>query len=348
MVEHLRQRADLIALLTACVALFLMTAAEALHRVRVRRVAGLAFGPSQKPALWARLAPALSVLASAAVTWGLVTLLLLPPKVHKTDEIPESEYKNLIIVYDASPSMSLVDAGPTQQQSRRQRVADLLRSFFSRTPIELYKVSVIAVFTGAKPVVVGTKDLEVVNNILGDLPLQYAFKPGPTDLFAGLTEAAKIAKTLRPRSATVLVISDGDTIPPTGMPKMPDSVAHVLVIGVGDTQAGRFIDGHQSRQDASTLRQLAVRMSGNYHNGNEKQITTALVKEATFFEGKNIIEKLSRREYALMTVAAGSAMLAALPVLLWYFGTSWRPGVPARRLLENQRKSLATAAPVGV
>jgi Ca-activated chloride channel family protein len=348
MVEHLRNRADLVAILVACAALFFMSAAEALHWPRVQRVAGLAFGPSRRPALWAMLTPFLRVIGVTAVSWGLVTLLLLPPKVHKIGEISESDYKNLLIVYDASPSMRLVDAGPTQQQSRRQRAADLLKSFFARTPIELYKISVIAVFTGAKPVVVGTSDMEVVQNILGDLPLQYAFKPGPTDLFSGLTEAAKIARPWRPRSTTVLVISDGDTIPATGTPKLPDSVAHVLVIGVGDTQAGRFIDGHQSRQDASTLRQLAARLGGNYHNGNEKQIGSALVKEATFFEGKSIVEKLTRREYAIMAVAAGSTILAALPILLWYFGTTWKPGTQVRRVHEKSANSLATAAPLGV
>src|SRR5438477_9357914 len=129
MVEHLRNRAELVAILVACAALFLMSAAEALHWPRVQRVAGLAFGPSRRPAFWARLAPFLRVFATTAVTWGLVTLLLLPPKVHKSGEIAESDYKNLLIVYDASPSMRLVDAGPTLQQSRRQRAADLLKSF---------------------------------------------------------------------------------------------------------------------------------------------------------------------------------------------------------------------------
>ncbi len=348
MVEQLRERADLVAILVACVTVFLMSAAEALHRPRVQRVAGLAFGPKRRPALWAMLTPFMRVIAATAVMWGLVTLLLLLPKVHKAGEIPDSEYKNLIIVYDASPSMNLVDAGPTQKQTRRQRTADLMRSFFARTPIELYKISVIAVFTGAKPVVVGTTDMEVVNNILGDLPLQYAFKPGPTDLFSGLQEAAKIAKPWRPRSTTVLVVSDGDTIPATGTPKFPESVAHVLVVGVGDTQAGRFIDGHQSRQDESTLRQLAVRLGGQYHNGNEKQIGSALVKEMTSFAGKSMVERLTRREYALMAIATGSAVLAALPILLWYFGTTWRPGVSVLKSSARRRNTLAAAPPVGV
>ena len=41
--------------------------------------------------------------------------------------------------------------------------------------------------------------------------------------------------------------------------------------------AGKFIAGHQSRQDASTLRQVAVRLSGTYHNGNEKHLPTVLL-----------------------------------------------------------------------
>ncbi len=348
MVEQLRERAEIVAILVACVVLFLMSAAEALHWPRVQRVAGLAFGPKRRPAFWVMLTPFMRVLGATAAVWGLVTLLLLPPKVHKTGEIPESEYKNLIIVYDASPSMNLVDAGPTQKQTRRQRTADLMRSFFARTPIELYKISVIAVFTGAKPVVVGTTDMEVVNNILGDLPLQYAFRPGPTDLFSGLQEAAKIAKQWRTRSTTVLVVSDGDTIPASGTPKFPESVAHVLVVGVGDTQAGRFIDGHQSRQDASTLRQLAVRLGGQYHNGNEKQIGSALVKEMTSFAGKSVVERLTRREYALMAIGTGSAVLAALPILLWYFGTTWRPGAPVLKTSAKRRNTLAAAPPIGV
>src|SRR5262249_55455583 len=138
-----------VAILASCAALLLATLGESLHARRVRRVARLAFGPSGRPALWARLVVVLRVLSFCGVTWGLVAWLMLKPKVHKINEIAESDFKNLLIVYDVSPSMRLVDAGPTQQQSRRQRAVDLLKSFFERTPIELYKVSVIAVFTGA-------------------------------------------------------------------------------------------------------------------------------------------------------------------------------------------------------
>ncbi len=71
------------------------------------------------------------------------------------------------------------------------------------------------------------------------------------------------------------MLSDGDTVPATGMPKMPASIADVLIVGVGDPRQGSFIDGRMSRQDASTLRQIAARLGGIYHDGNQKHISTA-------------------------------------------------------------------------
>ncbi|HEY1068394.1 MAG TPA: vWA domain-containing protein, partial [Pirellulales bacterium] len=237
----------MVALLAALGLATLAIAAESLHALRVRRVAHLAFGPRGKPALWALAAPLLRVVALAACGWGLTTLLYLPPKAHRSGEILERERKHLLLVLDVSPSMRLQDAGPTGKQSRTQRASDLLQSFFSRVSIDLYRTSVIAVFTEAKPVVVATSDMEVVKNILDDLPMQYAFKPGPTDLFSALEVAAETAHDWRPNSATLVIVSDGDTIPASGMPKLPASIAHTLVVGVGDVKAGKFIDGHQSR-----------------------------------------------------------------------------------------------------
>jgi len=318
----------MIAELVALAAVFLMIVAERLHASRVRRVAPLAFGPGRRPALWARLAPAGRIVAAAALAWGLATLFLLPAKVHKLEgSIAEGELRDLLLVLDVSPSMRLDDAGPNAKQTRRRRAADLLKSFFERVPMELYRTSVVAVYNGAKPVVIRTTDPEVVRNILDDLPMQYAFQAGPTDLFSGLEEAIKMARPWRPKATTLMIVSDGDTIPPTGMPQLPAAIAHVLVVGIGDPQTGRFIDGHLSRQDVSTLRQLAVRLGGTYHNGNEKHLSTDLVREVTLGGGLNAMERLTRREYALMACGVGAMLLSALPVLLHLGGTSWRPGV---------------------
>jgi Ca-activated chloride channel family protein len=315
----------------ALAALILTAAAEQLHARRTRRVAPLAFGPIRKPARWARFAPVLRVAAAAALAWGLTTLLFLPPKVHRAGVIPEGEYRDLLLVLDVSPSMRLDDAGPDGKQTRRKRASDLLKSFFERVPMELYRTTVIAVYNGAKPVVVRTTDPEVVRNILEDLPMQYAFQAGPTDLFSGITEAVKVARPWRPKGTTLVVVSDGDTIPATGMPKLPDSVAHVVVVGVGDPHTGKFIDGHLSRQDASSLRQLAARLNGTYHNGNEKHLSTALLRQVTLIGGKSTVERLTRREYALLACAIGASVVSLLPLLLHYLGTAWRPGVPVRR-----------------
>jgi Ca-activated chloride channel family protein len=176
--------------------------------------------------------------------------------------------------------------------------------------------------------------------------MEQAFKAGPTNLFAGLEEAVKTARTWRAGSTLLMVVSDGDTVPATGLPKLPDSIANVVVVGVGDLVAGRSIDGHQSRQDASTLRQLAVRLGGAYHNGNDRHLPTDLVKRVTAVPGKTAFERLTRREYALMAIAAGAAVLSLLPLLLHYAGTRYTPGVPAvpRRSRPSPRRQPVTAA----
>lgn len=311
--------------------ILLALAAEMLHARRCRRVAVLAFGPGSRPRPWVRLAPLLRIAAMGGLAWGLMTLLLLPPKAHKTAATSDGDFRHLLLVLDVSPSMRLEDAGPDGKESRRKRAADLLTSFFERVPISLYRVSVVATYTEAKPVVLDTSDLEVVRNILSDLPMQYAFRAGPTNLFAGLEEAAKIAHPWKPASTTLVIVSDGDTVPATGMPKLPASIKNVLVVGVGDAQSGKFIDGHQSRQDASTLRQVAVRLGGVYHNGNAKHLPTDLLRQITFTGGSGVFEKLTRREYALICCGLGAAVLALLPLALHYAGTRWRPGVAVSR-----------------
>jgi Ca-activated chloride channel homolog len=318
-------------LLAAAAALILAALAELLHARRTRAVARLSFGPGLRPAVWARTAPGLRALALTALAFGLATLLLLEPRKHSgaqgSAEPRPGEVRHVLLVLDVSPSMRLEDAGPTHAQSRMHRARDVLESFFRRVPLELYRISVIAVYNGAKPVVEDTSDVEVVRNILGDLPLHYAFPTGKTKLFEGLEEAARLAAPWRPRSTTLLVVSDGDTVPSKGMPRMPPSVRDVVVVGVGDPVTGRFIDGRQSRQDVSTLRQIAARLGGTFHNGNELHLASSLLGELTAGEGEGPLERLGRREYALIAAGAGAACLALLPLLLHVFGTAWRPGV---------------------
>ena len=45
------------------------------------------------------------------------------------------------------------DAGPNADQSRMKRASVVMESFLERVPIELYLLSVVACYNGAKPVV---------------------------------------------------------------------------------------------------------------------------------------------------------------------------------------------------
>jgi len=317
-----------VAATVAIAALLLALGGELLHRRRVRRLAHLLFGPDARPAGWVAVVPWLRALLHGGLAWGLVTLLMVEPRVHQSDEIPDEEWRHLLLVYDVSPSMHLRDAGPNGNQSRAERAKDLVDSLFARVPIGKFKITVIATYNGAKPVVEDTRDVELVRHVLSQVDMRYAFKTGSTKLFDGIAEAARIAKTWRVRSAMLVIVSDGDTVPASGMPELPPSIGGTLVVGVGDHVSGKFIAGHQSRQDASTLRQVAIRLGGEFHNGNKRQVPSDVLSAASADARKPLIERLTRREYALLAVVLASAALALLPLLLHYFGTRWRPGVP--------------------
>lgn len=321
----------MVAEMLAIIVLLTVLGAEAWHARRIRRVAMLAFGPAGVPRQWTLAAPLLRAIAAAALAWGLSTLMWLPPKVHHSAVVDKSKLRHLIILLDVSPSMRLQDAGPTKKQSRRARARDLIDSFLARSGAD-FKVSVIAFYTGAKPVVVDTVDGEVIRNILSDLPMQWAFNAGNTHLFEGIQEAAKIAHPWKPDDATLLIVTDGDTVPASGMPKLPASINHLLIVGVGDSSAGSFIDGRQSRQDIATLRQSAVRLGGDYHDGNEKQIPTDVVRFVSSSGRSKSFLTLTRREYALLACVLGAIVLAGLPWVLHAYGTGWRPGVRPTRI----------------
>lgn len=314
--------------LVAVFAFVVTLLAEAIHFRRVKRLAPLAFGATAAPQPWGTLAPVLRVLAVPAIAWGLASLLIVTPKSYRPEGVVQpGKEQHLLIVLDVSPSMRLEDAGPSGKQSRKDRGRDLMRSLFERLASEQYLVSAIAVYSGAKPVVVDSKDLNVIDGVLGDLPLFQAFEPGNTRLLEGLEEAATIAKPWNPRSTTIILLSDGDTVPSQGMPSMPASVGNVLVVGVGDPSQGSFIDGRQSKQDAFALRQIATRLRGTYHDGNKRHLPSELIAEIAMRGVSAQEEPWTRREYALAALFLGSLLIAVLPWILDRFGTNYRPGV---------------------
>ena len=315
---------ELICVFVALVAVL----AEVWHLKRVSRVKHLAFGPQGTAAAWTWCVPALRVAGLALACWGFLSLwLVVEARVHKSGVVSENEYQHLVLVVDVSPSMHLKDAGPEGDRTRRQRASDVLESLFNRVPMRQFKVSFVAVYTDAKPLLEDSKDLEVVRHIMEKMPMWHAFKSGKTDLMAGIRQAFKMAKPWNPKSTHVLVLTDGDTVPATGMPKLPASVEQLLVVGVGDPNSGTFIHDHQSRQDVNTLRQVANRLRGVFHNGNQKQLTAQLVSRFVQDQEQRKAANWTRREWALLACVLGSSILAIVPVLLHYFGTSFVGGV---------------------
>jgi Ca-activated chloride channel family protein len=316
-----------VAELVAVAVLVVAAAAEALHFRRVVRAAPLAFGPNRGMLAVAAVAALLRPAALGAVAWGLTTLLILPPKSYRTGEVKQNEYRHLVLALDVSPSMQIEDAGPTGKQKRADRAADIIHSFFERVQAEKYKTTVVALYTDAKPVVLDTADREVVRNILTELPMRHAFKPGETNMFSGLEEAAKIARPWPPGSAVLMLVTDGDTIPATGMPKMPASIgANVVIVGVGSPNNPKPIGPHMSRQDVSTLRQTAVRLNGTYHDGNDKMLSTELISRVDERAAPPEKEEWDDRRKALWCVGVGTPVLALLPAVLTLVGTGWSPG----------------------
>ena len=311
----------MIALLIALAVTILALGAEVLHWLRVRKVKHLAFGPSGKADLLTMLVSPLRVICLGALAWSFVTLLLLPPKAHRNKTIEEVEPKerhHLLLVLDVSPSMKLADAGDERNGiTRTQRASAVIQSLLKRTTDNKLHITLVAVYNGAKPVVQESRDLEVILNFLDDMPLYQVFPTGKTRLFDGIEEAARIAKPWPADSTTLLLVSDGDTIPATGMPKIPDSIGGILVVGVGDPTKGSFIDGRNSRQDTGALRQISSRLGGEYHDGNLKHVPTEMLARLGSLELEKQGFQLTLREYALLTCAVSALLMALIPFALF-------------------------------
>ncbi len=306
------------AALAACI---LAGGAEWRHARRCRRVGRLAFGPTGRPRRWTALAPLLRVAMLTALAWALTTLLLLTPKEFQKPDLPPEQFRRLLVVWDVSPSMKLQDAGPEHALKRSQRAGEALRSIFQRISTDQVLISLVAVYSSAKEVVIDTRDMEVVGNILDDLPMEYAFEYGKTQLTAGVNKAAELAQTWPAHSATVIIISDGDTLPDAGMAEMPEAVAHVLVLGVGDTRRGIFIDGHHSRQDSAALRQLARRLGGDYFDVNEEHVPSPAIVALAQKLPLAAADEIGKRELALFLAIAAAAVFSLLPLALQLAGS---------------------------
>lgn len=307
-------------------AIFILAAiGEWLHARRIRRIRRLAFGPSARPRAWTRLVPLLRVLCLTTMGWALVVLVTLTPKQFKDGEeqVPEQACRRIVFLLDVSPSMLLTDAGQEGRLTRRRRVYELVESILDRAMIDQCLMSVVAFYSGALPVVENCRDPEIIRHIMDDLPLDFAFEHGKTQLTKGIGLGFEMCEDWPGGSTTVILLSDGDTIPDQGMPTPPPSVENFIVLGVGSPVGGIFIDGHQSRQDTRTLAMLARRYGGNYFNGNTLHLPSELMDSLTQGESAGFWESLALRELALLALGIASVLFAAIPVLLEYRGSGW-------------------------
>lgn len=320
----------MLALWIAIAAAILVGLGEWLHTRRIARVSRLAFGPDDRPARWVSLAATVRMLSVAGVVWGLVMLVVLDPQI-KTDQSVREASKHLLIAFDASPSMHVEDAGPDSTPVTRSIWGgQLVQGILDRLDPATTRISLVAIYTDAYPIFRETFDKEVIRNAMDGLPLYAAFDAGPTDLEAGVIKALDVAKPWLPGSATLLVVSDGDTIGSGSRPRLPASIADTIVIGVGDPHRPTTVGGHSSRQDTTSLKQLAARLGGRFHQGNTHHIPSELLDELTMIQPR-LGDRGGLRELAIVVSVAGAAVLAGLPVALATFGLR-RAWVRGRRI----------------
>ena len=128
------------------------------------------------------------------------------------------------------------------------------------------------------------------------------------------------ANSWMPGSATLVVLSDGDTLASsTSTVSLPASIADVIVIGVGDPHRSLPVGGHSSRQDTTSLKQLATRFGGFYHQGNEKHLPSSILEELTMIEPR-LSDVTSLRELARFLVGLSAIVLAAIAPALALLG----------------------------
>ena len=146
------------------------------------------------------------------------------------------------------------------------------------------------------------------------------------------------------KSTTVLVLTDGDTVPDSGLKPMPSAVSEIIFAGVGNASRGTFIDGHLSRQDNASLSQLARRLGGHYHNGNTKQVPSEMLRRLVAPDEYEEKLKMSLRSLAIIALVSSAGVLCLLPVLLEYFGSAWKPLSKEARVEEMLRSTSEVAA----
>lgn len=317
------------AIAAALVVALLTALAEHWHHRRSQSVARLAFGSSGQPRNWTRAVPALRVVSLSLACWGLVVLATLEPQLLgdtgasdavKTDP---ADVQRVLLVLDVSPSMNVVDAGADQKLRRRDRVLEVVEGIMSRIALSRTRFSVVVFFTSARAVVVDATDINVVRNILDSMPLVWSFEPGETRLLEGVRVASELARDWPPKSTTMFLCTDGDTVDFSQIPKLPRSIRDLEILAVGDPIIGTLVGNHDSRQEAGILRRLAAELHGSYHNVNTQHLPSKALAELARVPPPPASAGWQIKDLARIALTIGAVLLTLIPVALQYFGSVW-------------------------
>ena len=96
-----------------------------------------------------------------------------------------------------------------------------------------------------------------------------------------------------------------------------------IIVGVGDPVRPTMISGHRSTQDTQSLKLLADKLKGLYHQGNNKHLPSQVLDRLTMIRPR-IGEGLGLRELALLLTGIGGSLLGIVGPLLVLFGRSHR------------------------
>ncbi len=317
--------------------------AESWHHRRSQSVARLAFGPEGQPRPWTRAVPVLRVISMSLAGWGLVVLATLEPQLlgdagtSAADKADPTDVQRVVLVLDVSPSMNVVDAGADQRLRRRDRVLEVVEGIMSRISLSRTRFSVVVFFTSARAVVVDATDTNVVRNILDSMPLVWSFEPGETRLLEGVRVASELARDWPPKSTTMFLCTDGDTVDFNQIPKLPRSIRDLEILAVGDPIVGTLLGNHDSRQEAGILRRLAAELHGSYHNVNTQHVPSKALAELARVPPPPASVGWQIKDLARIALTIGAALLTLIPVALQYFGSAWnveRELPTTQRLIE--------------
>lgn len=317
----------------AAAAIVLAAFAEWLHARRVARVSRLAFGPAGRPAAWVAIAPVVRVLGISAAAWGAAVLYQYDPVGGDQTPAPRAS-KQLLIALDVSPSMLIKDAGPeTEKVTRSMRAGALVQGILDRLDMKETRITLVAFYTKALTVLQDSTDKNIIANMFDGLQLHVAFEGGPTDLASGVNASLEIAKPWARRSTTLVIISDGDAKSTLGAVNLPPAIADTIVIGVGDPFKATLVSGHSSKQETWSLKQLAARLNGTYHEGNRLHLPSEVLKKLSMIS-PNPGEAMGVRDAGLLALAIGSGMTALIGPALMLAGL--RPSYVGERRRANR------------